>query len=536
MNASRQISRHFRRLPFGSAFVCAVALGATQPGCSSATPPPSPPPKTEAKEAPTAEPAPQDPRYAALPKATQKAPWAPPSAEHFALKNGIRVTYLKQGPTPLVSIQLVVPRGAATDPVGKAGVTYLLADMLDEGAGKLTALALSDELGRLATDYDANAGVDYVRLGMNLLAENLDASVALLGDIVRKPRLPKDEFERRKAHFIAEAISGEAQPRQALDTAVHRALFLDGYAGDAPEGDRKTLAAIDYADLKNQYKALIAPEGVEFIVVGGVERERVQSALEKSFGNWTGKATAKNRPLVPPAKAHPIYVVHYPGAAQSALTVAQRAPGALDPDYFRDLVFNWQIGDAFTSRINMNLREDKGYTYGAGSDFRRYREGGYFGISTSVRTDATRPSIDEILREVGDVCGKRPLSEAERNDAVNGLLLGYPAQFERIEAVAMRFASVPIYGRPLDFWQTWPLKVEAVTVEEANASARRYCDPTAFTIVIAGDKSSIETNLAGLGREILELDRQGNPVQRAPAQASAAPTPQPPAPPAKKAN
>lgn len=492
----------------GTLALAPLAL-ATQLGCTETPPPSAPKPVvTDAKPAAPA----VDPRYAELPKPTAPALWAPPAPERFTLKNGIRVTFLRQGPTPLVSVQVVIPRGSATDPVGKAGTTYLLADMLDEGAGKLSSLQLSDELGLMATDYDANAGVDYVRLGMNLLAENFDRSVALLGDIVRRPRLPKDEFERRKAHFKAEAISNEAEPRRALGAGLHRALFGEGYAGALPEGDRKSLDAITYADLKNQYNALIAPDGVEVIVVGGIEPAQVQSALEKAFGDWKGKATSKNKPVSEPPKAHPIYVISYPGAAQSALAVAERAGTSKDPAYFQDLVYNWQIGDAFTSRINLNLREDKGFTYGVGSDFRRYREAGYFSVSTSVRTDTTRTSIDEILTELGDVCQKRPLTEAERNDAVGGLLLGYPAQFEHIDSVAMRFATIPIYGRPLDFWQTWPDKVAAVTVAHANDSAKARCAPNGYTIVIAGDKSAIESNLTGLGRPIIELDRQGNPL------------------------
>jgi zinc protease len=125
----------------------------------------------------------------------------------------------------------------------------------------------------------------------------------------------------------------------------------------------------------------------------------------------------------------------------------------------------------------MNLREDKGYTYGARSEFRRYRQAGYFGVSTNVRTDVTRESLDEIFAELAGVCGDRPLTEAERKEAISGLLLGYPATFERVEHVAMRFASVPIYGRPADFWQTWPDRVEAVSAEEANASHESCVSP-----------------------------------------------------------
>jgi zinc protease len=491
---------------FVSGALLSLACGSTPPAS------PAAPKPAATQEKPAA--APVDPRYALLPKPSAPALWAPPAPEHFTLANGIRITYLKQGPTPLVSLQLVIPRGSATDPAGKAGVTYLLADMLDEGAGKRNALALNDELGLMATDYGASAGIDYVRLGMNMLAENFETSLTLLSDIVRRPRLPQDEFERRKAHFIAEAISSEAEPGRSLDTGLHRVLFGDGYAGDAPDGDRKTLATITHADLKTQYKALIAPEGVEIVIVGGIDQARVKAALEKAFGDWTGKASTKNRAVAAAPTKPPIYVIHYAGAAQSALSVAQRAGNALDPDYFQDLVYNWQIGDAFTSRINLNLREAKGYTYGAGSDFRRYREAGYFNIATSVRTDATRPSIDEIFREVGEVCQKRPLTETERNDAVNGLLLGYPAQFERIDGVALRFATVPIYARPIDFWQTWPTKVAAVTTANVNVAGRKRCDPNEYAIVIAGDKDAIQSSLSGLGREVVELDRQGHPVAK----------------------
>src|SRR5690606_12971285 len=153
---------------------------------------PAPPPPADAS----------DPRYSTLPQPTAAADWAPPGGTRFTLKNGIRVWPLEHGAAPLVSLQVVIPRGASADPENLGGLTYLLADMLDEGAGKRSALELNDELGLLATDYQASAGVDYILLGMHLLAENLEPSVALLSDILRRPRLPQDEFDRRKQDLL----------------------------------------------------------------------------------------------------------------------------------------------------------------------------------------------------------------------------------------------------------------------------------------------------------------------------------------------
>lgn len=491
------------------AAVLPVLVGAALlSGCGKSSAPAAPP-QAPAPEA-TAAPDPTDPRYASLPDPGAAVDWAPPAGTRFTLSNGVRVWHLEQGATPLVALQVVIPRGSAADPDRLAGLTYLLADMLDEGAGKRSALQLNEDLGLLATDYEAAAGVDYILLGMDLLAENLEPSVELLSDILRRPRLPKDEFERRKHDLLAELIASEAQPRATQNVALHRALFGSGYAGALPQGTRQSVEAITYDDLKQHHRKLIAPEGMEIVVVGGVDEARVRQTLEKAFGDWRGKAQVEAKPVAPPSAGRPVYVVHYPGAAQSALTVAKRAEGARADDYFAALVANRPLGEAFTSRINMNLREDKGYTYGARSEFRRYREAGYFGVSTSVRTDVTRESLDEIFAELGGVCGDRPLTEAERKEAISGLLLGYPATFERIEHVAMRFASVPIYGRPADFWQTWPDRVEAVSAEEANRVATKLCQPGDYTVVIAGDRDAIQTELEGLGREIVELDRSGN--------------------------
>lgn len=494
---------------------CAPSLGAVLFGVvlAACARPPEPiepaPPVTPAPQA--AEAVPAGPDRSSLPEPGPRPVWAPPEPTTFRLGNGIRVWHIERGSVPLCSLELIFPRGSATDPPAKAGLTELTVDMLDEGAGAYDALSLSEELGKLATDYRADVDVDYVSLSMNLLTQNFEASVALLADIVRRPAFVPAEFERRKEQHLAQALSAESEPSHARRVLLYRALFGEGYAGNLPSGTGATLKRIALNDVKAQFSKLIAAEGVEIVVVGSVDKERVERVLEKSFGDWTGKASVAVAPVAPPRGKASVHLVPFPGAAQSALGVIRRGPTASSDTYFSEEVYNRSIGGAFISRINLNLREDKGFTYGAFSMFRRFRNAGLYGVFTDVRTDTTRASIDEIFKEFASVCEGRPLTSQERDDAVNGLLLGFPADFESIGDVAGRIATLPIYSRPVDWYKLWPERVQSVTTEAANEVGRRYCDPAEYDIVVAGDRDKVEPAVASLGRSLLVYDAQGRP-------------------------
>jgi zinc protease len=305
--------------------------------------------------------------------------------------------------TPLVSIYLMLPTGSATDPGGKEGLSLLSADMLDEGAGKLNALELSDRLGELATDYASQAGVDYVLLSMDGLTENLEQSLALLADIVQRPKLSKEEFDRRKEHHLATALAQRDDPAESRDKALNRVLFGKGYAAGPPEGTKDSLQSITLADVKRHVKGMTVPDGAQLAVAGKFDSTVLQKAVEASFGKWKGKLTPQAQKVETPTVGKAAYVVDFPGATQSSLAVVTRAGSDQDPNYFPEEVMNEKLGGSFISRINMNLREDKGYTYGAFSTFRRYKQAGYFGVLTNVKTETTGASVAEIFKELGAV-------------------------------------------------------------------------------------------------------------------------------------
>lgn len=449
---------------------------------------------------------------ASLPQPGPPPAWAPPSPMAWKLNSGSRVLYRKHGNVPLVSLLLVIPRGSETDPVGKEGLTNLMTDLLDEGAGKLDALALSEKLQGLATELQIMASTDGVALSMNVITETFAPAVDVLADVVRRPKLDEKEFQRRKAQLIAQAVASEADPHYGRRVTTLRALYGKGYAGGLPQGTRESLEAISYADVKAHYKRLIAAEGTTFIVTGGIEQEAVKRELERAFGDWAGQPSTEARPLAPNTATGKLFLSNYTGAAQSVIGVVRRGPGTDAEDLFASTVFNRSFGESFTARVNLNLREDKGYTYGASSLFQRFRQVGLFGVFADVRADATRASLDEILRELADVCGSRPLTVKERDDAVNGLLLGYPQTFESIELLGGRFAEIPLQNRPLDWFERWPSRLAAVTLEQANQAAKSYCQRSDFVIVVAGDAATVAPTLDGIGFELVKVDARGQPL------------------------
>lgn len=489
--------------------LAATATLALAMACSPSPPSvPSPTPPVAPAEVGTNLPPPLVDR-SQLPEPWQISDWAPPAVEVSALSNGMQIYFLKQGLMPIVSVMLVFPAGSGTDPVRKEGLSAFTADMLDEGAGKRTTLQISEELQRLATDYSATSRTDAVVLSMNSLTDAFPESVALLADIARRPTFPRVEFERRKKQRIAEATAAEEEPRVVRDLVVRSGLFGNGYAGGSPSGTKATLKRIKYRDITRQYKAAIQPAGAAIVVTGNVDKALALAELEKSFGDWRGKPTAKARPITKTAAKKSIYFIDFPGKSQSAIALARRAGNADTPEYFPAMLFNRIFGGAFTSRLNMNLREDKGYTYGARSGFARGRETGMFSLSANVKSDTTKASLDEAFAELKGLCGKAPLTESERDKAAGGLLLGFPSRFENVSAVAGQLYAIPAYGWPNDWYSNWTERVKAVQLGAMDGVAKQYCNLDDYLVVVAGDWETVGPTLGEFGLPIVMYDHEG---------------------------
>ncbi|MFC1641615.1 M16 family metallopeptidase [Myxococcota bacterium] len=448
-----------------------------------------------------------------LPDPTPVPHWAPPQPATFRLSNGIRVWYAKFGLTPLTTVVLILPRGGSVDPSEKAGLTTVMADLLDGGAAGRTTLDIASRWRELGTDYATNVDVDSTELSLHLMADTFAPSLELLADLVQRPELSAGEFQRCKEQRMAQALSRESDPASTRWPVQRRLLFGDGYAGDSPRGMRHTLEKITLADVRRQYRRVMAANGAEFVVVGGIDEPVVRETLERTFGQWKGNGEGEPRAVTPASEPAGVYLVDFPGAAQSNLAVTRRAPGADAQDFFPALVFNRIFGGAFVSRLNMNLREDKGFTYGASSRFRRYRMAGCFELQASVKTADTRASVDEMLKELRSLQQDRPLTETELSEAVSGLLLGFPGNFQRVSDLAGSFAALPVLGREPDWYTQWPGRVSQVAVADAQGVARSQADPKDFLIVLTGDRAVVEPTLSSLGLPMVLYDAQARPVK-----------------------
>jgi zinc protease len=243
-----------------------------------------------------------------------------------------------------------------------------------------------------------------------------------------------------------------------------------------------------------------------------VDATTLEKLAQKYFGSWSGKSLPLEPKLSDEPEGNIAYVVDFKGATQSSLAVARRAGADGDPNYFAEEIMNDRLGGSFTGRINMNLREDKGYTYGAQSLFRRYHYAGYFGIFSDVISESTAASVKEVFNELNAVCKDHPLSDVERNEAVDGMLLGFVMDFAETESVGLRLASLPLRDRPVDFWTTWPSNVSQVTTARANEAARPFCDSSQFSVVIAGDQVKLTPQLEELGLKVVGMDHDGHPL------------------------
>jgi zinc protease len=496
--------REIRRAPLLALLALTTACGTARPEAD-APPPVTPPSATAPATLPP-------PDWSALPPVGPAPRYTPPTVETWTLSNGVSVWFVPQNQVPLASVNLVIPRGSATDPPGKAGTTALMADLLDEGAAGRTALALGDAFQRLGTDYEANVGTDAVTLGVHLLADQLGPTLDLLAMVAFRPDFPPAELERRKQQRVASLLAAEADPSNSRSVVLRRVLFGEGYGGLPADGVRGTVGRITLADVKAQYESVFRPGGAAIVVVGALERAEVASELERAFGGWKAGPMVAPAALAPAAAPAGVYLVDHPGATQSAIVVARRAPGADAPDFFEAMIYNWAVGGAFMSRVNLNLREEKGYTYGARSGYTRWKTAGFFSVGALVKAQHTTDSIREIFRELAAAGSDRPITPDEIREARGGMLLSFPARFENMGAVAGQVAELPLYGRPADWWARWPSSVEGVSPEAVLALGRTQADPGAYVVVVAGDRATIEPGLAALNLPVQVRDAQGNPL------------------------
>jgi predicted Zn-dependent peptidase len=422
-----------------------------------------------------------------------------PSVEKRTLSNGLSVWIMGVHKVPTVHLQLVIRTGTAGDPAAKFGLASLTADMLDEGAGSLNALGIADAIDFLGADLSTSAAVDASYADLHVPVARLADALPIMADVIARPMFPEAELKRLREERLASLLETEDDPERLIQVAFPRLVFGAKHRyGTAAIGTAASLKGITVADLKAFHGSHYRPANALLVVAGDVRADTILPVLERTLGGWKGAPGAKDaRPgPAPQLTARRVYLIDKPGAAQSQVRIGWIGVARSTPDYFAVRVLNTILGEAFTSRLNNNLREVHGYTYGASSRFEMRTTPGAFYAAAGVQTDKTADALKEFFNELGRI--HEPVAAEELQKAKNYLALQIPRNFETTRATANALAQLFVYGLPPDYYGAYGTRVGAVTAADVKQAADNYIQPDKFAVVIVGDRKVIEAGVKAL--------------------------------------
>jgi zinc protease len=428
-----------------------------------------------------------------------------PEVRRGVLANGLRVRTVEHRGVPVVSFLLLQAIGAAADPVERSGLTAMTADMLDEGSGSLSAIDIEDAFSSMGAQFETEVGSDATVLSLLTLPRFTDRALGLLADMVARPRLARPDFDRVRELRLNRLKQLRDLAAAVADLALARLLYGDHPYGRLPIGTLTGLEAITRDEVGRFHAQVWTPSLATVVAAGDLSHDELFAAVERAFGGW--QASNPSTPLdirdavvahAPGAPGCPLALVNRPGAAQSELRIGQVGVARHTPDYYPLLVLNAVLGGQFVSRLNMNLREDKGYTYGVRSGFEFRRAPGPFIVQAAVQTGVTADAVREVLHELDDIAGSRPTSAAEIELAKSALTRGYARSFETAGQIARGLAQLTLYDLPEDTLEQFVPSVQAVEIDAVTAAAQRF-DPSRMTVAIVGDRAKVEPGLAALG-------------------------------------
>jgi predicted Zn-dependent peptidase len=436
-----------------------------------------------------------------LPEPGPEAPFFFPEIRRRVLPNGLRLWTIEHHAVPIVSFLALLPVGSAADPDDRPGVAAVTADLLDEGAGDLDALQLHEAIGRIGAQFDTEIGADATALSLTVLEQFAGRAAALLADMVIRPRLEQRDFDRVRELRLNRLIQLRDMPTTLADRAFTEMLYRSHPYGHLAIGTEASLGAMTLAEVASFHARAYSPARATIVATGDASHERLAALAESAFGSWTTPG-GPDLPDVTHAAvqlpAQRLALLHRSGAAQSELRVGHVAASRSTPDYHALVALNMVLGGQFVSRINMNLREEKGYTYGARTSFEFRRGRGPFVLAASVQSDATADAVHEIFAEIRAIRGERPVTRAELDLGRAALTRGYPRSFETAEQVSRGAAQLALFDLPDDYFTTFVPRILALDEADLTRAAEKYINPSELLTVIVGDRDKVGPTLERL--------------------------------------
>lgn len=441
------------------------------------------------------------------------APLAPrplnlPVGEELTLANGLRVVLLEQRRLPLVSFRLAFPTGDAHDPVELPGLSDIMTAMLNEGTTTRTSRQLADEVARIGATLSAGASSDYTTVAASALTQFAEQTLDLLADIVLRPSFPEDELELTKQNALQNMIAQRGQPSFLANERMARVLYgAHPYAVVAPTPE--SIGALTRTRLVEFHRATFLPNNAVLVVGGDFERTRMLAHIERLFGAWPAGTIAPPQFPAPPTQVErKLYLVDRPGSAQANIIIANPAITRTHPDYFPLLLMHTVLGANASSRLFMNLREEKGYTYGAYTSLDARREAGSFRATAEVRTPVTGASLKEFFYEYARIRDEQ-VAEQELQDAQSYLTGIFPIRLETLDGLIDQLLQIKMFDLPADYLLTYRDHIQTVTRADVQRAARAYVLPDAAAIVIVGDATAVSAQVGEYARAVEIYDSMG---------------------------
>jgi zinc protease len=430
------------------------------------------------------------------------------------LANGLKLMIVEHHELPLADFVLLFGSGSTTDPPTKTGVANLTAAMLREGTTTRKSLEIADQIAYLGINLSPSSSWESTTLSLHTPTAQLDSALALFADVALRPSFPADEFERLRKNRLTDLIRQKDEGPTIASLAFPAIIYGTGHPyGAATLGTEASVKSLSVADLQSYYRANFKPNNSTLIIVGDVNPAQIEQKINALFGGWPrGDVPALTYADPPKAAPTTVYLIDKPGAAQSSFRIGAVGVPRSTKDYFALSVMNTILGGSFTSRLMQNLRETRGYTYGAGSRFDMRRAAGPFLASAEIVAAKTDSALLEFMKELNAIRQSVPASELSR--AKRYLQLQLPGNFETTQDIAVQLIPVALYGLPLDYYNNYVQNIEAITQADVARVAQQYINPGSLAVVIVGDRKSIESGLKAINvGPIVVRDISGQPIQ-----------------------
>ena len=425
--------------------------------------------------------------------------------ESTTLPNGLTLVLNERSGVPIVAANLVLRTGSAANPLDKVGLASFVGAMLDEGTTTRSALEIADEVASLGATLTTGSTMDAMTVRSRSLLKNFEATLSLMADLALRPSFPAEEIERQRTSRLGDLVQGRDNPGRVAAEVMAAALYGPRHPyGYTENGTESSVQGLMRDDLVGFWRRHFVPGNAALVVAGDVSMGALRALAEKAFAGWEGAAPAPVALGETETTAARVIIVDKPGSPQTQLRVAGIGAARSSPDFRALQVMNLALGGLFSSRINMNLREEHGYSYGAFSAFVFRRSAGPFVAGAGVRTDATALSVTEIFKEIAGMVAA-PMSGEELQKAKDSMVNSLPGAFETSLDSVSSFSNIFVYDLGLDYYTRYAGQVHAVTAVQALDVARRYLVPEELVVIAVGDRAVIEEDLRALDLGDLEF-------------------------------